>query len=961
MPLPLHASLAEGEAVLRFPYDERLRQLLRAIPGRRWDPQERAWCVPLDPEAAEALARLLADLPGEPQVSEALARTIERRRRKRRRGECVVERVRPDSEWWLGFATDADPKLLEALLEHPDAYSEPAIGRAQIPLDELAARLVGELSTRFGSLRLSDDARRALLALRDQTRREATGGSQGGDRVEAAASSRLDALDEVALCRDRRGRQWILLAAEHTPLARVLAGRAGLHAGDGPAGTYAIAAVEPDAAQIAELLDQLEAASVDERVSAWLQRATEWRGNIEVGGSGEEPVFLLLGNPERLPPALRERAASVPGGASVPLTLESWRLMDGQVRAWLSSAAERCVTALRDGRPVPPAVLECSAIHEEATFVLAPGHDPAQLESFAALAGTLPVKPRRGAGHEHAQLPAIRADPFCVPELDAFLAEHGTWVEPEALEKLQEVREEHARAAGLVELSAATDAPLEVPGLGGELKPFQRAGVSYLLTQRRAFLADEQGLGKTIEALAALEADGAYPAVVVCPASLKLNWLRELERWLPDRSARALVGTGVGRSVGGEGDAGASVSVATGVGASVPAGMGARAAVVGGGGVGISAPAMEPVDVTVVNYDILAARMQELRAMAPRAVVLDESHYCKNAAAKRTQAAQRLTAAVPREGLVMALTGTPVMNRPPELIAQLRILGRLGDFGSGAQFGRRFRGTDAHLRLHWHLRARCFVRRLKADVLPQLPAKTRAVVPVELDNETEYRLAERDVVAWLQSQPLDLRELDAKVAAALRAERLVRLNALKLLAARGKLHAALAWIHDFLSSGERLVVFAHHREIQRAVLERFPGALHILGADSHAARDVSLRAFQAADGAENQLIICSIDVAGQGITLTRSSNVAFLELDWTPAKHDQAEDRCHRIGQQDAVNASYLLAAGTIDETIATLLERKRAVIGAVTDGREEDEGGVVDALVRELRGEPYRHLRAVA
>jgi SWI/SNF-related matrix-associated actin-dependent regulator of chromatin subfamily A-like protein 1 len=916
----LHASLDGGEAVLCFPYDERLRQLLRAIPGRRWDPQERAWCVPLDPEAAEALALLLEGMPVQPQVSEALARAIERRRRRRRRGECVIDRVRPDGEWWLGFATDTNQEIVDALLEHPDAYSVPAIGRAQIPLDELAARLVGEVSTRFKDLRLSEDARRAVLALRDQTRREVAGGSRAG-REETGAPRGLDALDEVALCRDRRGRQWVLLAAVHTPLARVLAGRAGLHAGDGPAGTYAIAAVEHDAAQIAELLDQLEAASVDPRVRAWLQRATEWRGNIEVGGSGEEPVFLLLGNPERLPPALRERASSVPGGASVSLTLESWRLIDGQVRGWISSAADRCVTALREGRPAPPAVLECSAVHDEATFVLAPGHDSEQLQAFAALAGALPVKPRRGGGHEHAQLPAIRADPFCVPALDAFLAEHATWVEPDALELLQEVREEHARAAGLVALSAATDAPLEVPGLGGELKPFQRAGVSYMLTQRRAFLADEQGLGKTIEALAALEADGAYPAVVVCPASLKLNWLRELERWLPGRSARALVGTGVGAS----------------------------------------APATRPVDVTVVNYDIVAARMQELRALGPRALVIDESHYCKNAAAKRTQAVQRLAAAVPREGLVMALTGTPVMNRPPELIAQLRIIGRLADFGSGAQFGRRFRGTDAHLRLHWHLRARCFVRRLKTDVLPQLPAKTRAVVPVELDNETEYRLAERDVVAWLQSQPLDLRELDAKVAAALRAERLVRLNALKLLAARGKLHAALAWIHDFLTSGERLVVFAHHREIQRAVLERFPGALHILGADSHTARDASLRAFQAPDSAENQMVVCSIDVAGQGITLTQSSNVAFLELDWTPAKHDQAEDRCHRIGQQDAVNASYLLAADTIDETIAALLERKRAVIGAVTDGREEDEGGVVDALVRELRGEPYRHLRAVA
>jgi SNF2 family DNA or RNA helicase len=341
--------------------------------------------------------------------------------------------------------------------------------------------------------------------------------------------------------------------------------------------------------------------------------------------------------------------------------------------------------------------------------------------------------------------------------------------------------------------------------------------------------------------------------------------------------------------------------------------------------------------------------------------VLDESHYCKNPRAQRTQAAQRLAAAVPRDGLVLALTGTPVMNRAPELISQLRILGRLGDFGSGAQFGERFRGPDAHLRLHWHLRARCFVRRLKADVLPQLPAKTRAVVPVSLDNEAEYRLAEEDVIAWLHSQPLDLGELDAKVAAALRAERLVRLNALKLLAARGKLQAALHWIHDFLSSGEPLVVFARHREIQRAVLERFPDALHVLGEDSRRARDQAVQAFQTGEWEGAQLLVCSIEVAGQGITLTRASNVAFLELDWTPAKHDQAEDRCHRIGQQDAVNATYLLAADTIDETIATLLERKRAVIGAVTDGREEDERGVVDALVAELRGEPYRHLRAVA
>ncbi|HEY5342460.1 MAG TPA: DEAD/DEAH box helicase [Solirubrobacteraceae bacterium] len=946
-PSSFHASLEHGEAVLRFPFDERMRQLLRALPGRRWDPAERAWCVPLDPERAEAISRLLGNLAVEPEITDGLARALERQRRRRRHDECVLDLARPDENWWLSFATDTTSELPELLLEHPGGYRLPAIGRGLIPLDRHAAQLVEELPAAPARLRLSDDAAHALTEIKNgasaggsgravgtadgtaDDKANGTAHGTGSGTANGAARATGWATNEVELRRDRRGEQWIVVDAVHAPLARVLAGRAGLRALDAPEATFALAAVEYDAEAIKELIDELEVARIDPRVQSWVARATTWTGTIEVEGPGEQPVFLLLGNTNRLPKELREQAVSAPGGATVAMTLENWRLMEGRLRGWTSPGAKRCIAALREGRPAPPAVLEVSALHEDATFVLAPGHDATQLDAFAALAGAAPGRSGNGGrGYapgtpgEHAAMPAIRADPFCVPELDEFLARHETWIAPEALSLLQEVREEHAHAAGLVELSAATEAPLDdkvAPTLGGELKPFQRAGVRYLLQQRRAFLADEQGLGKTIEALATLEADGAYPAIVVCPASLKLNWLRELSLWLPHRSAQALAGT--------RGDA-----------------------------------PVQPADVTVVNYDIVAARLSALSAIAPRALVLDESHYCKNAAAKRTQAVQQLSTAVPRDGLVLALTGTPVMNRPPELISQLRILGRLADFGSGAQFGKRFRGADAHLRLHWHLRARCFARRLKADVLPQLPAKTRAVVPIELDNEPEYRLAERDLVAWLQSQPLDLHELDARVAAALRAERLVRLNALKLLAARGKLHAALAWIHDFLSSGERLVVFAHHREIQRALLERFPHAQHILGADSPAARDGALQAFQAPDdGANNQLIVCSIEVAGHGITLTRASNVAFLELDWTPAKHDQAEDRCHRIGQEDTVNASYLLAAGTVDETIATLLERKRAVIGAVTDGLEQDEEGVVDALIRELRGEPYRRLRAVA
>ncbi len=905
--LPFSASLYREEALLRFPYDEDLRRLLRAIPGRRWDPGERAWCLPIEPEQAEALTRILEGLPGEPDVEEPLARALRRARARRRRDECVVELARPDADWWFSFATDGSPQAVEALLEHPGARELEEIGRALVPVDEQSARLIDSLDGRAGGLRAGESAKRAI---RERNRK--------ADGETAAAPAERDRGHDIEFRRDRRGAHWILIGARAAALARVLAGRFGLSSREGPAGSVGLPAIEADAERLGELLGHIEDVAVDPRIGAWLRRATTWRGNVEVDGTPEAPVFLLLGEYERLPRELRERARKAPGGATVALTQESWRLIDERLDGWTSHAARRCAAALEAGRPAPAAVLECSNIHPDPTFVLAPGHDPSLLERFAGLSGALLPLGGTAAAREHAVLPAIRADPFCVPELDSFLAEGRVWVEEEALALLQEVREEHARSAGLVALSAAHDAELDVPGLGGELKPFQRAGVSYLLRRRRSFLADEQGLGKTIEALATLAAADAFPAIIVCPANLKLNWLREIERWLPSRSVRLL--SGHGRSSG-EGDA----------------------------------------ELTLVNYDILDVRLQELLADRPQALVIDEAHYCKNPAAKRTRAVQKLAAAVPAEGLVLALSGTPIVNRPTELISQLRILGRLEDFGSGVQFGARFRGADAHQRLHWHLRARCYVRRLKRDVLPQLPAKTRAVVPVELDNEAEYRLAERDLLAWLRSQPLDLRELDAKVAAALRAERLVRLNALKLLAARGKLASALAWIHDFASSGERLVVFARHREVQRAVVERFPQALHILGEDRPGQRDGALRSFQEPDGPGNQLIICSMEVAGQGLTLTRASNVAFLELDWTPAKHDQAEDRCHRIGQHDAVTAYYLLAAETVDETIATLLERKRAVIEAVTDGREEDEEGVLDALVRELRGTPYRHLRAVA
>ena len=658
---------------------------------------------------------------------------------------------------------------------------------------------------------------------------------------------------------------------------------------------------------VAEVLERFPDLIPSDAAAAWLSGIDRrWIGTVTTCRHDGRGWWLLRTRAGSVPEELLEGGVEREAGELlVPFSVEAAAAIRELRSARLDGAAARCLDVAEVGDPVAPARLALAHGVDGDTLAIDVLWDHDTGRAFEKLPGAL------GGGR-------LPLDPWVIGHLAGFLAAHGVEVRGPVRTALEDLRAEHELAQSAIRRSRAKEAdplPAVAAVLGGELAPYQWAGVRYVLEARRAFLADEQGLGKTVEALAALEADGAFPAVVVCPAALKLVWQREAERWLPGRS----------------------IAIVAGRGGHTP-----------------------QADIVVLNYEIVAAHREALAARRPRALIVDESHYCKNPQAKRTQAVRRLAAAVPDDGLRLALTGTPVLNHAEELIAQLRVIGRLEDFGSGAQFARDLRGEGAQERLHWHLRRRCFVRRLKIDVLPQLPPKRQVVVPIALSNEREYRLAESDVIAWLRTQPLDLRELNAKIAATLRAERLAQLGTLQRLAARGKLHGALTWIHDFLASGEPLVVFARHREVQEAVLERFPDAAHLLGGDDALARDAAIQAFQEPDGP--QLIICATRVAAQGITLTRASNVAFLELEWTPAMHDQAEDRCHRIGQRDNVTAWYLLAAGTIDETMARLIQRKRATVAAVTDGVSMDSDGLVEAVVRELRdGEPFRHLQPVA
>ncbi|WP_354698436.1 DNA helicase [Paraconexibacter sp. AEG42_29] len=712
-------------------------------------------------------------------------------------------------------------------------------------------------------------------------------------------------LDNVAL-RDGPGGTWVVLAfpydAQIVNAARSIPGRRF----DWDTKEWLAPVGDWVAVHVAEIVERFPELQCSPEVVAWLSETERrWIGIVSAAPAGDGGgAYTLTTRAGKLPEEVASVAVPHPDGRlRAPLTVEVTESLQAMHGARFEAPAVRCAQRVLTGLDVPPGALKMAGGVDGPALKLDVLWDTDAGAAFERLPGVLE------------STRTLPLDPWVLEGLEPFLALHRIEVDGMASDALRELRLERDEAqAAIARSKARTADPIDgvAERLGGELRPFQWAGVRYLLEARRAFLADEQGLGKTVQALATLEADDAYPALVVAPASLKLVWEREAGHWLPHRT----------------------VAIVNGRGAVPP-----------------------EADIVILNYEIVAAHREALSRRRPRALIVDESHHCKNPRAKRTQAVRRLAEAVPADGLRLALTGTPVLNHAEELISQLRVIGRLSDFGSGASFSRQFEGNLSEERLHWHLRRRCFVRRRKDEVLPQLPAKRRVVVPVALTNKREYRVAEDSVIEWLRSQPLELDELNAKISATLRAERLAQIGTLKRLAARGKLAAAVVWIADFLEHGEPLVVFARHVEVLDAVRRHFPDALHLVGRDSAKARDAAVTAFQ--NGTGPQLLICSTPVAGQGLTLTRASNVCFLELEWTPAMHDQAEDRCHRIGQHDAVTAWYLLAAESIDETIAQLLEAKRSTVGAVTDGDRALSGGLVDDLVADLRERPLRHLRA--
>jgi SWI/SNF-related matrix-associated actin-dependent regulator 1 of chromatin subfamily A len=289
---------------------------------------------------------------------------------------------------------------------------------------------------------------------------------------------------------------------------------------------------------------------------------------------------------------------------------------------------------------------------------------------------------------------------------------------------------------------------------------------------------------------------------------------------------------------------------------------------------------------------------------------------------------------------ILELTGTPVVNNNVDLVQQLTIMNRLNDFGGYTKFMARYCAGEhksSHLKeLNYLLRKNCFVRRLKKDVLTQLPEKTRSYLVTDIDNMKEYKEAERDIIKYLvKYQDAD----DEKIQRTIRGAIMVKMGILKQISARGKVKGVIDIIHNTIDGedGQKLIVFCYLKEVVHALKAEFRGAVTVTGDETTQQKQDAVDRFQTDERCK--LIILNYKSGGVGLTLTAASNVLFCEFPWTAADCSQAEDRAHRNGQKNAVNCVYLLGNGTIDEYMYNLIQTKKEISDGVTgtdDGVEE-------------------------
>lgn len=414
----------------------------------------------------------------------------------------------------------------------------------------------------------------------------------------------------------------------------------------------------------------------------------------------------------------------------------------------------------------------------------------------------------------------------------------------------------------------------------------------------------------------------SFPVLVICPAALKVNWQREFKKFagmsaiiLDDNNRQSWQSFYECKKADGS-------------------------------------PLCE---VFITNYESLkkffVKRINDSGKMTMRSimfdervklfksVIIDESHKCKSS---KTQQGKFVEGICKGKQFVFALTGTPVVNNNTDLIQQLRILGRLEDFGDYSRFVEKYcdgpKQASNVKELNWRLWNCCFFRREKSKVLTQLPDKTRQYLQVDISNMKEYQNAEADIVKYLKKYK---NATDDQVQRSMNGAVMVKMGILKQISARGKIKAVSDFIHDVIDGGEKLIVFGYLKDVIAELKKEFPKAVTVTGSDNINQKQFAVDSFQ--NNPDCNLIILNYKSGGTGLTLTASSRVAFIEFPWTFSDCEQAEDRAHRNGQKNSVNCYYFLGKDTIDKYMYDVIQTKKNIANGVTGTDDQVEESMVN------------------
>jgi len=466
-----------------------------------------------------------------------------------------------------------------------------------------------------------------------------------------------------------------------------------------------------------------------------------------------------------------------------------------------------------------------------------------------------------------------------------------------------------------IDASRATEADLEIPCPPGlAYMPFQKAGIAYALKRANVLIGDEMGTGKSIQTCGILNML-PYPekrsVLVVCPASLRINWKRELEKWLVEATSIGVVE-------------------------------------------GSKWPEGSP-DIVIINYDVLVRHLDTLTARQWDVMVLDECHACKNPKAQRTKAVLLI-----RAKRRVALTGTPILNRPIEFWTLAHMLAP-AEFPSWKRYVDRYCAPEvvytprgpvttytgaANLEeLQIRSRGSFLIRRLRSEVLRELPGKRRQIIPLPWNgaasvvrhmNEEwesrEERLASLKVAAL--GAPNE-EEYKAAVKALADAEKIAfeEISAARKALALAKVPKVIEHATELLEDGVRkLVIFGHHKEVISRIVDGLKAynPVVLVGDTSMDDRQAAVDSFQT--DPDVRVFVGSIRAAGVGLTLTAASTMVYAELDWTPGIVSQSEDRCVRIGQKEMVLIQHLVFDDSLDSHLAKVLVEKQEVIDRALD-----------------------------